>query len=146
MTITAILPHGHTTGEHPRLGTLINVATDPMNNDTGHTFTALDNEGSGGGCGFYETRTQSYQGTGGSRQLLKQVDTTYASTPFSVDTSVLAAMGNVVPTSIKSTIFPSGKASLITKSYDSGLGADAPIFGNVVSEKMYDWGPGTPGP
>src|SRR5207302_9948865 len=35
---------------------------------------------------------------------------------------------------------------LITKSYDSGLGPNAPIFGNVVLEKVYDWGPGTPGP
>src|SRR5205085_4972289 len=31
------------------------------------------------------------------------------------------------------------------KAYDAGLGANAPIFGNVVSEKVYDWGPGVPG-
>src|SRR5205085_2533442 len=99
------------------------------------------------GCdGFYETRTQNYQGTGNSRQLLRQVDTSYAGQTLAVSAGVGSALGNVVPTSIKTTIYPSGKVSLITKSYDSGLGPNAPIFGNVVSEKVYDWGPGTPGP
>src|SRR5205085_2930673 len=112
-----------------------------MNDDTLHTFTALD-----GICALYETRTQSYRGTGGTRQLLKQVDTTYASTGFTVDTPEVNVTGNVVPTRVKTTIYPSGKVSLVTKSYDSGLGTDAPIFGNVVSEKVYDWGPGIPGP
>jgi RHS repeat-associated protein len=123
----------------PSSGTLINQVTDPLSNDTIHTFTDQ------GGCAYYETRTQSYQGTGSSRQLQKQVDTTYASTPFSVFTSVGTAVGNVVPTSIKTTIYPSGKVSLVAKTYDTGLGTNAPIFGNVVSEKVYDWGPGVPG-
>src|SRR5581483_6036241 len=125
-------------------GTLVNVETGPTNDDTVHTFTALDPNG-GGQCGFYETRTQNYQGTGASRQLLKQVDTTYSSTMFGVDTDEVSAVGNVVPTNIRTTIYPSGKVSQVTKTYDSGLGANAPIFGNVVSEKIYDWGPGTPG-
>ena len=130
----------------PSAGTMINQVTDPLSNDTIHTFTALDaTEGSGSGCGFYETRTQSYQGTGGSRQLLKQIDTTYAHTLFSVATSVLSAVGNVVPTSIKTTLYPSGKVSLVTKTYDPGLGAIAPIFGNVISERVYDWGQGSAG-
>jgi len=97
-----------------------------------HTFTALSSQGSGNGCFFYETRTQDYQGTGGSRQLLKQVDTVYSSTPFSVLTSAISAVGNVVPTSIQTTVYPSGRVSLVTKSYDTGLGTNAPIFGNVT--------------
>src|SRR5690349_22347067 len=33
------------------------------------------------------------------------------------------------PTSIQTTLYPSGKVNLVTKSYDTGLGAGAPIFG-----------------
>src|SRR5579864_3611914 len=130
----------------PSNGSLVNTVTDALGNDTVHSFTALSNEGSQGGCGFYETRTQDYQGTGGSRQLLKQVDTTYSSLLFSVVTTAVAAVGNVVPTSIQTTVYPSGKVSLVTKSYDTGLGTNAPIFGNVMTEKDYDWGQGSPGP
>src|SRR5258708_17823832 len=54
-------------------------------------------------------------------------------------------MANVFPTSIQTTVYPSGKVSKITKQYDTGLGAGAPIFGNVVTEKDYDWGQGAPG-
>jgi RHS repeat-associated protein len=128
----------------PSSGSLVNSGTDPMSNDTVYTFTALDPNG-GGRCGFYETRTQSYQGTGSSRQLLKQVDTTYSSMMFTVATSQGSVLGNVVPTSIKTTIYPSGKVSLVNKTYDSGLGSNAPMFGNVISEKIYDWGQGAPG-
>ncbi|HEV3316973.1 MAG TPA: hypothetical protein VG488_08400, partial [Candidatus Angelobacter sp.] len=125
----------------PSNGVLVNTVTDALNNDTVHIFTALNS-----GCdGFYETRMQSYQGTGSSRQLLKQVDTSYASQTLGVSAGVGSALGNVVPTSIKTTIYPSGKASLIAKTYDAGLGTNAPIFGNVISEKVYDWGQGSPG-
>jgi YD repeat-containing protein len=127
----------------PSSGILVNTVTDPLNNDTIHTFAALDSNGI---CGFYETRTQDYQGTwGGSRQLLKQVDTTYASSMFTVATTGAPVVGNVVPASINTTIYPSGKVSLVTKTYDAGLGTNAPIFGNVVSEKVYDWGQGSAG-
>ena len=130
----------------PASGSLVNTVTDPLGNDAVHTFTALSSQGSGNGCFFYETRTQDYQGTGGSRQLLKQVDTVYSSAPFSVLTSAISAVGNVVPTSIQTTVYPSGKVNLVTKSYDTGLGTNAPIFGNVTTEKDYDWGQGAPGP
>jgi RHS repeat-associated protein len=131
----------------PANHSITNSVTDPLGNDTVHTFTALDpNEGSPVGCAFYETRTKNYQGTGTSRQLLRQSDTTYSSTQFSVLTSAIHATGNVVPTSIQTTTYPGGKVSLVTKSYDPGLGTGAPIFGNVVTEKEYDWGVGAPGP
>src|SRR5581483_7808438 len=110
-------------------GTLVNVETGPSNDDTVHTFTALDPNG-GGQCGFYETRTQNYQGTGALRQLLKQVDTTYSSTMFGVDTDEVSALGNFFPPRKKPPIYPGGKVSLFTKTYDTGLGANAPIFGN----------------
>ena len=130
----------------PSSGTLVNTLTDPLGNDAVHTFTALSSEGSGNDCFFYETQTQDYQGTGGSRQLLKQVDTTYSSMLFDVVTTALSAVGNVVPTSIQTTAYPSGKVSLVTKSYDAGLGTGAPVFGNVTKEMDYDWGQGAPGP
>ncbi|HEY6350973.1 MAG TPA: hypothetical protein VI636_16340, partial [Candidatus Angelobacter sp.] len=129
----------------PVTGSLVNTVTDALGNDAVHTFTALSSQGSSHGCFFYETRTQDYQGTGGSRQLLQQVDTVYSSTPFSVLASAIAAVGNVVPTSIQTTVYPSGKVNLVTKSYDPGLGSNAPIFGNVTTEKEYDWGQGAPG-
>ncbi|HEY3769226.1 MAG TPA: hypothetical protein VGN44_11180, partial [Candidatus Angelobacter sp.] len=105
------------------------TVTDPLVNDTVHTFSHV---GAiiGTGCPAYETTTQSFQGSGGSRQLLKQVDTTYAG----------SGIANVVPISIKTTLYPSGKVSLITKQYDLGLGANQPIFGNVTKEFEYDWG------
>jgi RHS repeat-associated protein len=123
-------------------GTLTNLTNDSLGNDTVHVFTAQDGTS---GCGFYETRTQHYQGLRSSGQLLQQVATGYASAILPVDSLSGSGLSNVVPTSIKTTIYPSGKVSLITKSYDTGLGANAPNFGNVVSEKVYDWGQGAPG-
>ena len=129
----------------PSSGTLVNTVTDSLSNDAVHIFTALNSEGSQG-CGFYETRMQEYQGTGSSRQLLRQVDTAYSSLLFSVLTSALSAVGNVVPTSVQTTVYPSGKVNLVSKSYDPGLGTNAPIFGNVTKELVYDWGQGAHGP
>jgi RHS repeat-associated protein len=123
-------------------GTMTNVVNDPLGNDTVHVFTAQD---STGGCGFYETRVQAYQGFRGSGKLLQQLDTVYASAILPSDAQGFDGLSNVVPTSIKTTIFPSGKVNLVTKTYDTGLGTNAPIFGNVVSEKVYDWGQGAPG-
>jgi RHS repeat-associated protein len=123
-------------------GTLTNTATDALNNDTVHTFTALS-----GGCpSLYETTTQEYQGTGSSRTLLKQTVTQYshASSLNGITTpNYTGGAANVVPTTIQTTVYPSGRTDLVTKSYDTGLGANAPIFGNVVTEKDYDWGQNT---
>jgi RHS repeat-associated protein len=124
----------------PANGALSNTVTDPLLNDTDHNFTSF------GGCSFYETNTKYYSGTGSSRAQLKQVDTIY-SHPFIASQSSSPGATNAVPTSIQTTLLPSGKFNLVTKSYDSGLGAGFPIFGNVVSEKVYDWAPaGTTNP
>src|SRR5579864_5798455 len=124
-------------------GSMANTSTDAAGNDTVHVFTALSGASA---CDFFETRTQYYQGTGAGRQLLKQVDTTYSVAGFLIESGLGGAWGNVVPTSIQTTVYPSGKVSLVTKSYDTGLGTNAPIFGNVMTEKDYDWGQGSPGP
>ena len=126
----------------PSNGTLTNQVTDPLGNDTVHVFTALDGTT---GCSFYETRTQYYQGTGASRQLLKQVDTTYSSGTFATSTNE-GHLGNVFTTNIKTTLYPSGKVSQVQKTVDPGLGANFPNFGLVTKEFQYDWGQGAPGP
>jgi len=122
-------------------GFMTNTVTDPLGNDAAHGFTALEGVG---GCGYYETKTQTYQGTGGARQLLKQVDTTYTSLGFSTDSGVGWSLGNVVATSIKTTIYPGGKVSLVQRTYAPPI-AGQPISGNVATEKQYDWGQGVPG-
>src|SRR5437016_4302583 len=125
-------------------GSLTNLVTDALGNDTVHTFTAQDGPS---GCNFYETRTQNYQGTGSARQLLKQVDTSYTGTAMTSDTQDFGSgLGNVKPKSVQTTLSPSGKVSLVTYEYDPGLGANAPGFGNVTVQKEYDWGTGVPGP
>jgi RHS repeat-associated protein len=105
------------------------TVTDPLGNDSVHTFSQVGPI-IGTSCPAYETTTQSFQGSGGTRQLLKQVDTTYSG----------SGKINVVPISIQTTLYPSGKVSLVTKQYDLGLGANQPIFGNVTVELEYDWG------
>ena len=121
--------------------TISNTVTDAGGHDTVHIFTALD-----GGCGFYETRTQFYQGTGASRKLLKQVDTSYSSASYAVETIWGSGLGDVVPLTIQTTIYPSGKINQIQKTYAPPTATGRPISGNVATEKVYDWGAGAPGP
>ena len=115
---------------------LTNTVTDPSGNDIVHGFTAID-----GAYSFWETSTKYFQGLQGS-QPLKQVDTTYAPYTLLTENNLV---GNVVPTSIKTTLNPSGKVNQVAKQYDAGFGAGSSIFGNVVKEFEYDWGTGSPG-
>ena len=117
---------------------LTNISTDPNGSDTAHVFTYL---AGGGSEGYVETSTLYYQGAQAAGQLLKKVDTAYA-----LATAISSHIANVFPTSIQTTVYPSGKVSLVTKAYDAGPGSGAPVFGNVVTEKEYDWGQGAPGP
>jgi YD repeat-containing protein len=91
-------------------GVLTNVMTDPLGNDSVHTFTSLSGAN---GCDYYENITQEYEGSRNSGTLLKRVDTTYSSA--FVAASDGAFLGNVVPTSIQTTVYPSGKVSLVQK-------------------------------
>jgi len=121
-------------------GTYTNVVTDPLGNDTAHVFTNY-------GGSFYETDTQSFQGLYTSGQLLKEVVTGYQVTT--------AGDGNdgdlftVLPNSIQTTVYPSGKTSLVQKSYDAALTdptSGTTSYGKVITEKQYDWGTSSPGP
>ena len=137
--------YGPTTGNP-----IVNVVTDPLQNDVVHTFTRLDASVNGGfGCKIYETRTQHYDGSQSANRLLRQVDTTFGSTQVTVDDDGSGApglaLGNILPTDIQTTIYPSGLVNKVHKDYDTGLGTGLPIFGNVTRELIYDWGKGTPG-
>jgi RHS repeat-associated protein len=125
---------------------LTNSVTDPLGNDTVHIFTAQAVGGGSSSCDLYETTTTAYQGPSTANQSLRRVDTTYSSQFLAADTAPAGlSLGNIRPTAIQTTMYPSGKVKLITKQYDPGLGASLPIFGNIVKELEYDWGQGTPG-
>ncbi|HTD21029.1 MAG TPA: RHS repeat-associated core domain-containing protein [Terriglobales bacterium] len=114
-------------------GTLSHTMTDPSGNDAVHTFVDLTATWITPSCDFRETRTVSYQGSGGSRTPLKQVDTTWLNSRFG------GAYG--VPSDVKTTLFPSQKVSLVHTDYAPSL----PFLNLVTSQKTYDWGQGAPG-
>src|SRR5882724_9652634 len=125
---------------------LTNSVTDPLGNDTVHVFTAQAVGGGSSSCDLYETTTTEYQGASSANQSRRRVDTTYSSQFLAADTAPVGlALGNIRPTTIQTTMYPSGKVKLVSKQYDSGLGAGLPIFGNVVKELEYDWDQGAPG-
>ena len=129
-------------------GSITNRVTDPLSNDTVHTFTAQIPPGSSNiaGCNLYETTTVEYQGAQSANHPLQRSDTTYASTYLAEDAfGGGGGVGNVFATDVVTTVYPSGKVKKVHKESDLGLGAGLPIFGNVKKEFEYDWGQGTPG-
>ncbi|PYP91962.1 MAG: hypothetical protein DMG65_05850, partial [Candidatus Angelobacter sp. Gp1-AA117] len=121
-------------------GSLTNVVTDPFGNDTTHVFRKLVTASDA--CPQYETSTLYYQGSQGTGTLLRQVDTARGLLTFIADA---AGVANPMPTDITTTLYPSGKVNLVHKDYDPGP-ANGGSYGNVTAEKIYDWGPGRPGP
>src|SRR5579864_1016141 len=129
-------------------GSITNRVTDPLLNDTVHTFTAQVPPGSSNiaGCNLYETTTIEYQGAQSANHPLQRSDTTYASTYLAEDNfGGGGGVGNVFATDVVTTVYPSGKVKKVHKDPDSGLGAGLPIFGDVKKELEYDWGQGAPG-
>ncbi|HYY72549.1 MAG TPA: RHS repeat-associated core domain-containing protein, partial [Candidatus Bathyarchaeia archaeon] len=134
---------------------MLNVVTDPLNNDTLYTVTALS------GCSFYTTQEDSYQGSHTSGTLLETTKTTYSYTTGSpyITYGVGPPNGaiNVVPTQITTT-WANGKTKQVLYSYDSGFVYKNPnpniattypaIYGKAVTKKEYDYGTvsGQPGP
>ena len=127
------------------------LVTDPDGNDTVHTFTGLNNS-----CSFYETKTQYFQGSYKSGQLLKTVDTYYRWIANPLDNVIpgntLPTVTNVFPIRITTT-WPSGKVTKVEKDYDSNLNIGAPgqaplaiSYGNLIETREYDYGDGAPGP
>src|SRR6476646_6646112 len=129
-------------------GSITNRVTDPLLNDTVHTFTAQIPPGSSSipGCNLYETTTVEYQGAQSANHPLQRSDTTFASTYLAEDAfGAGGGVGNVFGTDVMTTVYPSGKVKKVHKDPDLGLGAGLPIFGNVKKELEYDWGQGAPG-
>jgi RHS repeat-associated protein len=139
--------HGHSYqwSYHYATGTacpFTNSVTDPLLNDADHVFTALALDQ------IFETSTVSYQGTGSGRKALQKIDTGYyISTIAGIDQfgHSAPAVGNVVPNSISTTMYPSLNVKQTLKTPDPGPGNGRPIYGVTVVEKEYDWGQGGPG-
>jgi RHS repeat-associated protein len=113
-------------------GTLTHTVTDPNGHDTDHVFVDLTASQTSPSCDFREKSTTTYQGTGGTRTPLQQVDTTW----------LMKNDGGLgVPSDIKTTVFPSQKVSLEHRDYDPS----SPTLGLVISKKNYDWDQGSPG-
>ena len=104
-------------------GTLINIVTDPLGNDTVHTFTPTS-----AGCYFYETTTASYSGSHTTGQLLRTVTMT----------------PGILPTTIVTTDNVSGQVTQTLKTFVPQIGTNSPS-GLLTVQKDYDWGPGAPG-
>jgi RHS repeat-associated protein len=113
-------------------GTMTHTVTDPAGNDTVHVFASIQPRPTQYPYNFKEISTVVYQGGGGSRTALKQVDTTW---------QINSDGGLGVPTDVKTTLFPSQKVTLSHTDYDPS----SPTLGLVTSSKQYDWGQGTPG-
>jgi YD repeat-containing protein len=125
----------YSTGQYTPPASAATVVTDPLGNQTVHTFTAL-----GGGCSNYETQTQWYQGGQSGGTLLKTVSTTYGRylTTQAGDGTLVAI--NVEPTVITTT-WPNGQSSRIERDYDSNLtvGTGTASYGKVTEERVFDY-------
>lgn len=124
-------------------GVAVNAVGDPLGNDTVRTFTSLDGLT---GCNMYETKSQIYQGSQTTGQMIRQVDTTYNGGLVMIDRNGNGGFGNVFATTIKTTLLPSGKVMMVQKTPDAGLGAGEPFFDQTIKEMVFDWGQGAPGP
>jgi RHS repeat-associated protein len=117
-------------------------STDPLNQKTVHTISAL-----GGLCSFYETKTQSYDSSG---NLAKTVTTDYHSNVDPLWAGVpITSASNVIPIRATTT-WPNGQVSKVETDPDPGVtltGSSVVIlYGNTVAKREYDYAPGAPGP
>lgn len=119
-------------------GGVTTTVTNPTGDDTLHVIMPIANT-----CSLYETQTQYFQGTGGSRQLLKTVDTQYSQATGPSGSNPVMHGANVVPKVITTTM-SNGKVTQVQKDYAQD--SHALIYGNVSEEREYDYGQGAPGP
>jgi RHS repeat-associated protein len=110
------------------------TVTDPLGNNTVHTFTLI-------GANYFEAETQFYQLTNGVQTLLKTVQNAY--TPLKNVVNVMYPLSSVVPKSATTT-WPNGQVSETQTDYDlqqSGVWS----YGNLIAKREYDFGTGAPG-
>ena len=121
------------------------LVTDPDGNQTVHTITDL------GGCSFYETQTQWFQGSSTTGTLLKTVKTDYSSSQNPYWQFLFPApQVNVFPIRI-TTIWPNGKTTKVETDYDANfhsVNSQTFSYGQVTAVREYDFGTSanTPGP
>jgi YD repeat-containing protein len=127
-------------------GGSLGKVTDPLGNDTVHSFANLNNS-----CSFYETRTDFYQGPQSGGTLLKTLTTDYSwavNTNFPNTNTNPAPVINVVPIR-KAISWPSGQVRKTEFSYDSGFsfnsGSSSGIYGKETVRKEFDYGAGAAG-
>src|SRR5258708_20003393 len=109
-------------------GVLTNTVTDPLGNDSVHTFTGLDPAG----CRLYETSTKYYQGSSSSGQLLKRVDTHYTFANLVDESGGGGVAGNVVSDWVQTTAYPSGRRS---EEHTSELHSPDHLVSHLLLEK-----------
>src|SRR5579864_2008052 len=107
--------------------TPVSTETDPLGNQAIHTFTNLVS----GGCGYYETQTQYYQGSSSSGTLLRTDTTQYHSD------QLLPEGTNVLPTA-KTIAWANGQ----TSSTQLGYAFDVPLYQTTI---LASYGNGSPG-
>jgi YD repeat-containing protein len=132
----------------------LSVVTDPLGNDTVHTFTDVDTADDA--VQYYETQTQYYQGSYTSGTLLKTIATQYAYNSWTMH-STAGNEGpphgiNIRPVTI-TTSYPDGSGLKRTLTYDTGyplLDASGDpvsgaygLIGNVMSETDVDLSTGS---
>lgn len=120
------------------------TVADPIGNQSVHTITAVH------GCSYYETLDQEYQLINNTQTLLKTTKTDY----YWMTDPAFASGGaiNVVPIRVTTT-WPNNQVTKVEKDYDTtaftfytGGQPYSGTYGNVVAERDYDYGTGSPGP
>jgi YD repeat-containing protein len=133
------------------------VVTDPALNDSIHVSTAMP------GCNYYETHAEYYQGSGATRTLLKQVDTSYATFLNPAAEYTHAGAGASFPTTITTT-WGNGQVTKEQIDYDTPTTyttwdylcyncsttpqatTQARINGQIAADSVFDYGAGAAGP
>ena len=140
-------PHTTTYSNTVINGFLVPVQTDPLGNETLHTFNGQTDSS----CSAYEIKTEYYQGTHATGTLLRKVETVYTFLPNNEDVvgDGAGTVINVLPISITTTL-DNGLVSKVEKDYDSNLhlnfnGAFTESYGNVMEMREFDYGSGAPG-
>ncbi|HLJ85745.1 MAG TPA: RHS repeat-associated core domain-containing protein [Candidatus Angelobacter sp.] len=144
------------------------TVTDPLNNDTVHTFGSLGSAGNFQVRLSQEQQTQFYSGSSSGGTLLKTLNYDYQYTD-----AAGSFHGPILPVPVQvpirvTTTWPNGQTSKVESDYDGGFAvacvssydtngnpqmcsgsggnAGSAIYGRVVATREFDYGSGTPGP
>jgi RHS repeat-associated protein len=127
---------GHTSTYTYAPNFLTTTVTDPNGNDVVHTETDM------GQCQFYETQTQSYQGSASSGSLLKTTNTQYSGGLSSFDVNGSPFGVNIVAAQSSVTL-PGGQTRKVVNSFDSGSFKESDgspvVVGSLLRRDEYDF-------